>query len=396
MLHYFIGICLLLGSSYTAFSQGIKFEKGTWEAVVAKAQAQNKPIFVDAYTTWCGPCKWMAKEVFTQEEVAAYVNTHFVAYKMDMEKGEGPAFARTNKINAYPTLLYFNSEGLLLHKAAGARNAEQLIQLCEDALDPAKQIGTFQKRYTAGVREAEFLKEYVKVLAESGEDVSEPFGEYWEAVEEQERYSSDMLSLMALVTEDFSDVQSPLTAYLLKNRAAYEKEVPQEVIDYYLLQTYIYYTYVLAQMDDNADTEQQIQELLEYYPEAQPDYKARLEFYRAALESPPEEKKVNRARKRYLKTTIDMSELDELAWNLLSEASATKKELKEALKWMERSTETNAHYYNLHIKAAILQALGQENKAIPVAQKALELGAEMELNEEEMEETRALLKKMQS
>ena len=393
MIRYILGLFFLLSSHYTAFGQGIAFEKGTWESVLAKAQQENKPIFVDAYTTWCG-CKWMAKEVFPQEMVATYINTHFVAYKMDMEKGEGPAFAAANKVNAFPTLLYFNSEGLLLHKAAGARNAEQLIQLCQDAMDPAKQVSTYQSRFEEGVRDTDFLKQYVSVLAESGEDFSEPFGLYWEQVSAEERHSAEMLAMLAGITEDFSDIESPWTTYLMDNRAAYNATTEPSIVNYYLLQAYTYHTYYLAQLEDNAETKAQIATLLKRYPEGQQDFKARWAFYRAALETPPNKKKVARTRKRYLKATIDMGELDELAWNMLSEGEPSKQELKEALRWMERSTAADAHYYNTHIKAAILHRLGKEKEAIAAARQAIELSKELDLNEEEIEQTYILLQEM--
>lgn len=394
MSKYFISLCFLLGGIYSSLAQGIQFEKGNWEAVLAKAQQVNKPIFVDAYTTWCGPCKWMAKEVFTQEQVAEYINTHFVAYKMDMEKGEGPAFAIANKVNAFPTLLYFDSQGLLLHKAAGARNAEQLLQLCEDAMDPAKQVGTYHKKYKEGVREADFLKQYVTVLAEAGEDFSEPFGLYWETLEAEEKHSGEMLEMLAVITEEFSDIENPWTAYFMKNRAAYAKQAHQEVVDYYMLQGYIYNVYYLAQLEEGEKTKAKIEELLTLFPEARPEFKARWAFYKAALETPPNKKKVERLRKNYLKVTVDMEELNERAWAMVMEEQANKKQLKEALAYINRSVAANAHYYNLHIQASILNKLGKNKEAITAAQAALKAAGEMGLNEEQTYETYALLKEL--
>ena len=100
--------------SYIFFSfsavcaQGIAFENGNWKDIIRKATKANKPIFVDAYATWCGPCKWMAKNTFTDEKVGSFYTDNYIAYKMDMEKGEGPAFAKRNEVEAYPTLLFFS------------------------------------------------------------------------------------------------------------------------------------------------------------------------------------------------------------------------------------------------------------------------------------------------
>lgn len=111
----------------------IKFQQGSWADVVAAAKKQNKPIFVDAYTTWCGPCKWMTANVFTDKAVGDYFNQNFINYKMDMEKGEGPVFARNNGIKAYPTLLFFDKNEKEIHRVLGAKPADQFITVGKDA-----------------------------------------------------------------------------------------------------------------------------------------------------------------------------------------------------------------------------------------------------------------------
>ena len=59
--------------------KGIRFFKGSFAEALVEANKQNKPLFVDFYAVWCVPCKHMAKEVFTQEEVGAYFNAHFIS-----------------------------------------------------------------------------------------------------------------------------------------------------------------------------------------------------------------------------------------------------------------------------------------------------------------------------
>ena len=69
-------------------ANGITFFKGTFGEALAKARQENKPLFVDFYAVWCVPCKKMAKNVFTQEEVGKYFNEHFISLQLDAEKGE--------------------------------------------------------------------------------------------------------------------------------------------------------------------------------------------------------------------------------------------------------------------------------------------------------------------
>ena len=56
--------------------QGIEFYHGTWEEAILKAKAEDKIIFVDAFTTWCGPCKRMAASTFPDPAVGVLFNQH--------------------------------------------------------------------------------------------------------------------------------------------------------------------------------------------------------------------------------------------------------------------------------------------------------------------------------
>jgi thiol:disulfide interchange protein len=122
---------------YKAEAQ-IQFQKGTWADAVAAAKKQNKPIFVDAYATWCGPCKWMDANVFTDVTVGEYFNLNFINYKFDMEKGEGPAFAQKNGVKAYPTLLFFDKNEKEIHRVLGAKPADQFLEVGKEAKGKAK------------------------------------------------------------------------------------------------------------------------------------------------------------------------------------------------------------------------------------------------------------------
>jgi thiol:disulfide interchange protein len=118
-------------------SEGIDFFEGTWEEVKAESKETGKPIFVDAYAVWCGPCKWMSSTVFTDGDVAAYYNEHFINYKFDMEKGEGPTFRSTYRVMAYPTLFYLNETGGVLKKVVGALNPSAFLETGKSVIESA-------------------------------------------------------------------------------------------------------------------------------------------------------------------------------------------------------------------------------------------------------------------
>jgi len=66
-----ISFFLILLVSQLSFSQqSIKFEDSDFASILAKAKAEKKIVFLDAYAAWCGPCKLMERNVFTDKNVA--------------------------------------------------------------------------------------------------------------------------------------------------------------------------------------------------------------------------------------------------------------------------------------------------------------------------------------
>lgn len=115
-------------------TKGIQFFKGTFKEALAEAKAQNKPVFIDIYAVWCGPCKWMTANTFTNREAAKFYNDNFINYKIDAERGEGPYVARKYGIRGYPTLLYLDGDGQVLHKVAGAHPAKSFVEVGESVI----------------------------------------------------------------------------------------------------------------------------------------------------------------------------------------------------------------------------------------------------------------------
>lgn len=108
---------------------GIQFTDATWATIVKKARAENKIIFLDAYASWCGPCKLLQKNVFTRAEVGELFNEHFINVKVDMERGEGPQLSRLFPLDAYPTLFFIEPSGKIVRKVVGYQTPEALIAI---------------------------------------------------------------------------------------------------------------------------------------------------------------------------------------------------------------------------------------------------------------------------
>ena len=176
-------IRIILLFAFVTFSiqmdaQGIEFFEGSWEKVLEKAKAEDKPIFVDAYAKWCGPCKAMAKTVFPDEALGEFFNKSFISVKYDMEEDLGRAFGKKFPVSAYPTLFFIDQDGNLLKRMVGAKKADQLIQEGETVLKANDRSKTFEADYAAGKRDYDFMLQYIKALANADKSTTKIANEY--------------------------------------------------------------------------------------------------------------------------------------------------------------------------------------------------------------------------
>ncbi|MDL2320076.1 thioredoxin [Alistipes sp. OttesenSCG-928-B03] len=207
----------------------------SWKEVVDAAKKQDRLIFVDCYTDWCGPCRKIAREVFTLNEVADFFNSNFVNAKFEMEKNaDGPALIAKYDVSAYPTFLFINphTEALEYVQVGGERGHEWLIEAGKVALNPEMGIDAMTKRYESGDRSPELVKNYIKLLG----SLSQP--------EEQARVTNEYLASLngnlysvacwEIITLTLID---PLSAYfsaIVENRERFYEVADSNDVNGYL------------------------------------------------------------------------------------------------------------------------------------------------------------------
>lgn len=155
---------VLLMSITVTQAQEIKWM--TMNEALAAQKTQPKKIIMDAYTTWCGPCKLMDQKTFTNKDVVNYINKHYYAVKFNAEgteevmykdfnytnpnfdpnrKGRNSQhfFANALKITGYPSLVFFDEQSNVIAPIMGYRTPVQLeIYLRMMATDDFKKLTT--------------------------------------------------------------------------------------------------------------------------------------------------------------------------------------------------------------------------------------------------------------
>lgn len=192
----------LMFSAQTLLAQGVVFETGTWSEVTAKAKRDNKPIFVDFYTSWCAPCKVIATTVFPDAKLGRIYNDKFVNYKIDAEKGEGVELAKKYGVAAYPTFVYLDSNGELINKIVGAKGIKEFIAEV-DNIDLFIKFGGMKKmneEYAAGRNDSEFLLNYHQLTDE--ERKNEVYNKYLLSLPDDELFDVNKKIIEGIVIFD--------------------------------------------------------------------------------------------------------------------------------------------------------------------------------------------------
>ncbi len=221
-----------------AEGKGIEFIEGSWDDILKKSRAENKLIFFDAYTTWCGPCKMMAKDVFTNDTIADFFNANFINTKFDMEKGEGIDLKEKFGIRAYPTYIYINADGNEVHRTVGSTDVQTFLGYGKNALSDDKSLSYLEGQYKAGNREPAFITEYLSALkvAYESKQMGDVASVYLDGLKNKQLLEQDNWEIL---NEYLNDDQTNSFAYLVQNRAKFYKQYDNKDVD-----DKIYYTYL--------------------------------------------------------------------------------------------------------------------------------------------------------
>jgi thiol-disulfide isomerase/thioredoxin len=164
---------ILIGFSILRVDAQIQFTEVTsaadWADLTEKAQNAGKLIFLDVYATWCGPCKYLEKNVYTNPDLGTYFNEKYINAKMDGETDFGSVFAREHQLEAYPTMYFLTGNASLIAKIVGVREAGPLQDIGKTVVENADNMAYYAENFPKKSLSLEELQNYQAILTTLGQ-----------------------------------------------------------------------------------------------------------------------------------------------------------------------------------------------------------------------------------
>lgn len=215
-------ILFALTAAFGVQAQGIEFRKVSLQEALAAAGKENKLVFVDCYTQWCGPCKQMEAQVFPDPEAGAFMNPRFVSVQIDMEHGEGTSVGAKYKVNSYPTFLILAPDGSEINRSVGSAPTRQFIANMERLSVPENSPEALAAEYAKGGMSNSRLFAYINSLLEERktEQATSVAQELAGKLTDVERKSAEFWPLLS--NRNIFPYGSDVSMFIVDNRADFE------------------------------------------------------------------------------------------------------------------------------------------------------------------------------
>jgi thiol-disulfide isomerase/thioredoxin len=377
------------------FSQNrsIRFIEKPWQEIVAMAKKENKLIFLDAFASWCGPCKWMAANMFTNDTIADYYNRTFICASIDMEKGEGISLSRKFRVRAYPSLIFINADENMVHEKVGApQKVSDYIDIAKVAQDPEEGLAAYMKKYNAGNTSPQFMQTYIYRLADAYFQVGPVMNKYFATQSE-----SDLLNRWNwnIISRFVTEVNDPFFEFLIKHQSDYAKRYTKDSVNIKISDVYMYALRGTLRNSDSRKADSAYAAMKERVKATGFEGATKV-IFGCDLQWMQERGK----NKEYLELAYenmdkyysdDYSNLINVAWITCSMTSEPKY-LEKALSWAKRSVDIREEPYNADTYASLLFKMGKKEEAIKQEKRVIDIAKKRNISSLRFEEA---LKKME-
>jgi thiol-disulfide isomerase/thioredoxin len=350
-----------------AQAQGMQFfEAEKWADVLAKAKAEKKLVFLDGYTSWCGPCKMLAARVFPTAEVGSFYNANFINAHFDMEKGDGLNVAQQYGINMYPTLIIVDGDGKIVERTAGVLQPTQLVEFGKRALGKGEKVDEWAAKYNGGDKSPETLRRYATALRKTGSVSSKIANEYIGTQKDMstpenlsfilnlvERVDSKLFDLLLLYKDKLALLDKDFLKKQIRNAA---NATVQSAIEF-----------------KNKELLAQAQKAVKKHIGGNEASAFVIESDMVFYDKTGDQANYIKSAKKYANSVIsnDAAQLYQLA-QIFSTRMTTPETLKPAVKWAKKAAAMTGKYEQTVLYAAMLLKTGDKKGATKVATQALD------------------------
>lgn len=379
-------IILICSISTPIFPQNrsIQFIEKPWQEILSLSKQQEKLIFLDGYTTWCGPCKWMASNMFTNDTIADLYNRNFICAHFDMEKGEGPQLSAKYEVKAYPTLLFINQNGEMVHKRVGApQKVSDYIEMANVAVTPGEGLAAVQKKHQEGERSAVFMFKYFRRLQDAYSPVGEAVDNYISGIPENDYILPENWKI---IYHFVNDMNSPAFIYLQTNQKGFSKKYSADSVNQKLFTVYLQSLALMPRNRNFTESEYNAVKLKiknSGFPEADKViFTADLYVYQMKGEI---QKFLDLACNELDRFYHDDAEMLNQVAQITLQASAENKYLEKTAGWAKRCIELKKSpaYYDLY--SQVMLKSGNRQEAIKYEQLAIDLAKKQKVDFEKFE-----------
>lgn len=356
------------------------------ESLQSEAKKNKKDLLVVVQAEWDGPSKWMESSVYSDPNVAAYYNGLYLCSKVVVKKGH--ELKEVYQITEYPTFLFFNKEGYLMHRVIGASESMSFIEFGVIAKDSTRNLDYFNRTYTKGGYDIDFLRKYAMTLYDAGIENKEVVNEYLMSLTATDYFEEDVFFfLMAFL----KDVKSKNAGFVLQYQ--------EQLIAMYGEEEYntLIYQITHGQLAEITElSENQLEPILKYVKDAQIKHgdKLRFELKLNYFERKKDWKSYGDLLKRsvhklYKNNPSDLNHYANEAIDKIKDQAV----LKEAKSWMKRAIKIDPTHYYLETYSNLLFKLKEFDKAKYAIDKAIELAQKEGSYIDKMESLREKLEK---
>jgi len=348
---------------FTFAQDEIQFVDVPFKDLIAKAKKENKIVFIDAYASWCGPCKMMEKNIFTKKSIGDFYNKNFVNARIDMEKGEGREIAARFGVRSYPTYLFLNGDGELISQNYGYMEESMFLAMAQDINSPDNKKGSLKERFEKGEKSTDFLINIMKLNSTSDFEFAKKASErYFENKNKTEELSKEDIGYLLYFLKSTED---PNYKVFTSRKAEIIKFLPEETYNEFNNQ--IVLSKIISESIDEKNKKindsyflKTAEPLIGKEAALAKLNQTKLSFYEQNANFPEYEK----AALDYYKNSdaFEPNELLKAAW-IFSDNVKNQSSLKKAAEWAEKSVMRGETSENTYILAKIYFLLGNTDTA---------------------------------